>query len=142
MPPLFIETIYRKKRKLPSGQHFQICLEEWAKTSEVDEYIEKQKTPQREIVQRLRSIILKTFLDIKEELKMGVPWYEGKFYVVALKDHVNLGFSVKGLSEQEMALFEGKGQMMRHVKFYSLMDVDEARLVKLLKLVAEKSVGC
>ena len=73
---------------------------------------------------------------------MGVPWYEGKFYLVALRDHVNLGFSVKGLSEQEMSLFEGKGQMMRHMKFYSLMDVDEARVVKLLKLVAEKGAGC
>ena len=108
---------------------------------EVGEYIEKQKSPQKELVQRLRDIIVKTFPDIKEELRMGVPWYEGKYYVVALKDHVNVGFSVKGLSEQEMALFEGKGKMMRHVKFYSLEDVDEARVVKLLRLVAEKGGG-
>ena len=107
---------------------------------EVEKYIENQKSPQREIVQRLRDTILKTLPDIKEEFKMGVPWYEGKFYVVAFRDHVNLGFSVKGLSEQEKALFEGK--MMRHVKFYSLEDVDEARVVKLLRLVAEKGVGC
>ena len=73
---------------------------------------------------------------------MGVPWYEGKYYIVALKDHVNLGFSVKGLSEKEMILFEGKGKVMRHVKFYSLEDVDEMRVVKLLRLVAEKIVGC
>lgn len=113
------------------------------KTSvEVEKYIEKQKSPQREIVQRLRDMILKSFPDIKEEFKMGVPWYEGKYYVVALRDHVNLGFSVKGLSKQEKALFEGKGKMMRHVKFYSLEDVDEARVVKLLRLVAEKGVGC
>jgi hypothetical protein len=111
-------------------------------STEVDRYIEKQKSPQREIVQRLRSIILKTVPDVKEEFKMGVPWYEGKFYVVALRDHVNLGFQVKGLSEQDMALFEGKVKMMRHVKFYSLEDVDEARVVKLLRLVAEKGVGC
>jgi hypothetical protein len=109
---------------------------------EVEKYIEHQKSPQKEIVQRLRSIILKTFPDIKEELKMGVPWYEGKFYVVALRDHVNLGFSVKGLSEQEKALFEGKGDLMRHVKFYSLEDANEAKVAKLLRLVAEKSVGC
>jgi len=70
---------------------------------------------------------------------MGVPWYEGRFYVVALKDHVNMGFSVKGLSEQEKALFEGKGALMRHVKFYCLEDVDELRVKKMLKLVAEKS---
>ena len=111
-------------------------------SSEVEKYVENQKSPQREIVQRLRSIILKTFPDIKEEFRMGVPWYEGKFYVVALRDHVNLGFSVKGLSEQEMALFEGKGQTMRHVKFYSLEDVNEARVAKLLRLVADKAVGC
>lgn len=109
---------------------------------QVEKYIEKQKSPQREIVQHLRSLILKTLPDIKEEFKMGVPWYEGKFYVVALKDHVNLGFSVKGLSEQEKALFEGKGALMRHVKFYSLGDVNEAIVVKLLRLVAEKSAGC
>ena len=113
------------------------------KTSkEVQKYMEKQKSPQKELVQLLRSVILKTLPDIKEEYRMGVPWYEGKFYVVALRDHVNLGFSVKGLSEQEMALFEGKGQMMRHVKFYSLEDVNEARVAKLLRLVADKAVGC
>jgi hypothetical protein len=111
-------------------------------SAEVEKYIDKQKSPQKEIVQRLRATILKTLPDIKEQFKMGVPWYEGKFYVVALRDHVNLGFSVKGLSEQEKALFEGKGKMMRHVKFYSLQDVDEARVAKLLRLVAEKSMCC
>jgi hypothetical protein len=111
-------------------------------STQVEKYIENQKPQQREIVQRLRSIILKTLPGIKEEFKMGVPWYEGKYYVVALRDHVNLGFSVTGLSEQEKALFEGKGDMMRHVKFYSLEDVDEARVAKLLRLVAEKGVGC
>jgi hypothetical protein len=122
-----------------------VRTEEWDTLKghiEIEKYIEKQKSPQKEIIQRLRDIILKTLPIIEEEFKMGVPWYEGKYYVVALKDHVNLGFSVKGLSEQEMALFEGKGKMMRHIKFYSLEDVDEARVVKLLKLVAEKGVGC
>ena len=87
-------------------------------------------------------MILESLPGIKEEFKMGVPWYEGRFYVVALRDHVNLGFSVKGLSQQEKALFEGKGKMMRHVKFYSLEDVDEARVVKLVRLVAEKAMSC
>jgi hypothetical protein len=110
-------------------------------STDVDKYVGKQKSPQKEIVQRLRDIILKTF-PIKEEFKMGVPWYEDKFYIVALKDHVNLGFAVKGLSEQEMALFEGKGKMMRHRKFYSLEDVDEGRVAQLLRLVSGKSIGC
>ena len=61
---------------------------------------------------------------------------------MALRDHVNLGFSVKGLSEQDKALFEGKEKMVRHAKFYSLEDIEEARVVKLLRLVAEKTAGC
>jgi hypothetical protein len=109
---------------------------------EVGEYIEKLKSPQKELVQRLRDMIVKIMPDVKEEFKMGVPWYEGKYYIVALKDHVNVGFSVKGLSEQDMALFEGKGKMMRHVKFYSLKDVDDVRVLKLLRLVAERGLGC
>jgi hypothetical protein len=111
-------------------------------STQVEKYIEKQKPSQKEIIQQLRSLILKNLPGIKEEFKMGVPWYEGKFYVVALKDHVNMGFSVKGLSAQEQALFEGKGQLMRHIKFYSLNDINETRLSKLLKLVVEKTANC
>jgi len=109
------------------------------KDLDVGEYVQKQKSPMREIVQRLRNIILKTFPTIREEVKMGVPWYEGKFYLVALRDHVNLGFSVKGLSESQMELLEGKGKVMRHVKFYSLEAVDEVKVVKLFKILSEKS---
>jgi len=53
---------------------------------EVENYITKQKSPQKEICQQLRKIILKTFPDIEEKMWVGVPWYEGKYYIVALKD--------------------------------------------------------
>jgi hypothetical protein len=43
----------------------------------VSKYIEKQKSPLMEICRQLRSIILSTFPGIKEEMKLGVPWYEG-----------------------------------------------------------------
>jgi hypothetical protein len=102
---------------------------------EVEKYIEKQKSPQREICHKLRTIILKTFPDIKEEMKMGVPWYEGKYYIVALKDHVNLGFSLKGLSKKEIELFEGGGKTMKHIKLYSLKEIDEKKIIKLMKLI-------
>ena len=64
---------------------------------QVELYIRKQMSPQKEIVRRVRKIILRTFPDIKEEMKMGVPWYEGKLYVAALRDHANLGFCLKGV---------------------------------------------
>ena len=102
----------------------------------VRKYIEKQKLPQQEIVQRLRDIILETFPAIGEEMKLGVPWYEGKYYIVVLKDHVNLGFSLEGLSAADVGLFEGSGKTMKHVKIYSLRDINKGKIVKLLKLVA------
>lgn len=66
----------------------------------VQEYIEKQKSPQREIALRLREIIFETFPQITEEMKYGAPWYEGKCYILALRDHVNLGFSLDNLPEE------------------------------------------
>jgi hypothetical protein len=105
----------------------------------VTDYIRKQKSPQKEICQHLREIILSTYPDIEEKLWVGVPWYEGRYYIVALKDHVNLGFAIKGLSEKELELFEGKGKTMRHRKFYSVEDIDEKQIVTLLK-VAEKAL--
>jgi hypothetical protein len=105
----------------------------------VTDYIRKQKSPQKEICQHLREIILSTYPDIEEKLWVGVPWYEGRYYIVALKNHVNLGFTIKGLSEKELELFEGKGKTMRHRKFYSVEDIDEKQIVTLLK-VAEKAL--
>jgi len=106
---------------------------------EVDDYITKQKSPQKEICQRLRDIILKTSPNITEEMKLGVPWYEGKYYIVALKNYVNLGFSLKGLSSKETRLFEGGGKTMKHVKIRSLEEIDEEKIVALLKIVKEGS---
>ena len=111
----------------------------------VDEYIKKQKSPQKEICQKLREIILKTVPDINEEMRVGVPCYGhtkedicGKYYIAALKDHVNLGFSLKGLSNDEIKLFEGTGKTMKHIKVYSLKEMDEKKIIKLIKLVKEK----
>ena len=105
----------------------------------VDEYIEKQQFPQKEICQKLTQVIFKTFPNIKEEMKWGVPTYDdGKFYVVALKDHVNLGFSLKGLSKKEIALLKGSGKTMKHIEIHSLEDLYEERIVKLLRLIKNK----
>jgi hypothetical protein len=109
------------------------------KDKKVDEYIEKQKSTQKEICSKLRGIIFKTFPSIKEEMKWGVPSYGGgKFYIVALKDHVNLGFSIKGLSKEEVALFQGTGKTMRNIEVKSEKEIDKARIVKLLKLIQNK----
>ncbi|MBW2977519.1 DUF1801 domain-containing protein [Candidatus Woesearchaeota archaeon] len=107
--------------------------------NEVTAYIKKQKSPQKEICAKLRRLILKTFPKIDEKMKMGVPWYEGMYYIVGLKDSVNLGFSVKGLLKKDRDNFKGAGKFMRHLKFKTLKEVDEKKIVKLLKLVDKKA---
>ena len=105
----------------------------------VDEYIEKQKSPQKEICRKLREIICATFPNIKEEMKWGVPAFaDGKFYIVALKDHVNMGFSIKGLTKEELSLFDGGGKTTKHIDINSLQGLNQKRIVKLLKLVHER----
>lgn len=105
----------------------------------IDEYIRKQEIPQKEICQELRQLIITTFPGIKEEMKWGVPTYgSGKYYIVALKDHVNLGFSLKGLTKSDYASFDGDGKTMRHIKILSLENIDKEKIVNVLKLVAEK----
>ncbi len=106
---------------------------------EVTGYIEKQKSPQKEICQKLRKIIFKTFPNIAEEMKWGVPSYgDGRYYFVALKTHVNLGFSLKGLTKKEQEQFDGGGKTMKHLEFPSLKEIDEKKIAKLLKLVMKK----
>ncbi len=105
----------------------------------VTEYIENQKLPQKEICKALRKIILKTFPDISEKMKWGVPSYDyGRYYFVALKTHVNLGFSLKGLVKEEISLFEGGGKSMKHLQFKSVEEIDEKNVIKLLKLTKNK----
>jgi hypothetical protein len=110
----------------------------------VDDYIKKQKSPQKEICQRLRAIILTTYPEINEEMKVGVPCYGctkeescGKFYIAALKDHVNLGFSLQGLTKQQQGLFEGSGKTMKHIKVFSMQGIDEEKIIRLLKIVKQ-----
>ncbi len=105
------------------------------KSKDVDKYLQKFTGERKGILKKLRAIILKTFPKIREELKMGVPWYEGKYYLVGLKDHVNMGFCLKGMSKKDQSLLEGQGKFMRHLKFCTPEDIDEKKIVKLLKAV-------
>ena len=104
-------------------------------TENVESYIKKQPSPQREICGRLREIILRVLPHVREEIKWGVPTYDGgAYYIVALKDHVNLGFSMVGLSGDEVSQFVGSGTM-KHVEIRTVGEIDEAHITRLLQLV-------
>jgi len=103
--------------------------------NKVNEYIENQVSPQKEVCQKLKEIILTTFPDIIEEMKYGVPYYGSKYYIVALKTHVNLGFTIKGLTKEEIAMLEGSGKTTRHIKIKAPEDIDEKKIIKLLEMI-------
>jgi hypothetical protein len=108
-------------------------------TENVETYIKKQPSPQREVCERLREIILRALPHVPEEMKWGVPTYAGgAYYIVALKDHVNLGFSIVGLSADEVSQFVGTGTM-KHVEIRTVGEIDEAHITRLLQLVWKAS---
>jgi hypothetical protein len=107
----------------------------------VKEYIEKQKSPQKEILQKVREIFLETIPNCNEKSAWGVVTFaDEKFYIAAMKNRVHVGFAISGLSKEEIKLFEGSGKTMRHIKIHSLDEIDKEKLVKLIKLVCEKAI--
>ena len=108
---------------------------------QVSEYIEKQQSPQKEILQKIRTIFHKTLPSCEEKMRWGVPTFaEGKFYIAAMKNRVHVGFAITGLNKEEIHLFEGSGKTMRHLKIPTLENIDEKALIKLIELVNKKAI--
>ena len=108
---------------------------------QVNAYIEKQKSPQKEILKKVRKIFLETLPNCEEKMTWGVLTYAaGKFYLAAMKNRVHVGFAITGLSKDEISLFEGSGKTMRHIKIPTLESIDKKMLVKLIKMVDEKAI--
>jgi uncharacterized protein YdhG (YjbR/CyaY superfamily) len=108
---------------------------------DADAYIEKQKSPQKEILQKVRKIFQETLPNCEEKMTWGVITFAaGKFYIAAMKTRVHVGFAVSGLSEDEISMFEGNGKTMKHIKIPTLESIDENRLAKMIKMVDKKAV--
>lgn len=106
----------------------------------VEEYIEKQQASQKEILKKVRSLILENITNRNEKAAWGVVAFaDGKFYIAALKNRVHVGFAISGLSKEEISHFEGSGKTMRHVKIHSLSDINDKQLIKLIKMVDKKA---
>ncbi|MFC1640885.1 DUF1801 domain-containing protein [Patescibacteria group bacterium] len=107
---------------------------------EAAEYIEKQKSPQKEILKRVRNIIVRALPGTDERQEWGVVTFDnGRFYIAAMKERVHIGFAIAGLSKKEIEEFDGGGKTMRHLKISTLKDVDAKKIRRLVKLVHEKS---
>ena len=109
--------------------------------SKVDNYFSKLPKNKREICLALRNIILKNFREIQEEYRWGAIVYDnGRFYLAGVRQGVNIDFAIQRLSKEEISLFKGSGKTMRHLKFESIVEIDEKKLSNLLQLVKEKSI--
>jgi uncharacterized protein YdhG (YjbR/CyaY superfamily) len=107
---------------------------------QVTEYIDRQKSPQKEILQELRRVFQKTLPNCEEKMRWGVPTYAaGKFYIAAMKNSVHVGFAITGLNKDDINLFEGSGKTMKHIKISTLKDVDKKKLANLIKMVSKKA---
>jgi uncharacterized protein YdhG (YjbR/CyaY superfamily) len=107
---------------------------------QADTYIEKQKSPQKEILQEVRRIFQEKLPNCEEKMTWGVITFaSGKFYIAAMKNCVHVGFAINGLSKDEISLFEGNGKTMRHIKIHTLEKIDEISLAKMIELVNKKA---
>ena len=108
---------------------------------QVNEYIEKQQSPQKEILQELRKIFQETLPNCQEKAAWGaVTFAEGKFYIAAMKNRVHVGFAITGLNKDEIGFFEGSGKTMRHIKIFRVENIDKKNLERLIKMVDKKTV--
>ena len=108
---------------------------------QVNEYIEKQKSPQKEIIQKVRKIFQKTLPNCEEKMRWGaITFAEGKFYLAAMKTRVHVGFAITGLNKDEISLFEGTGKTMRYIRIPTLENIDEKKLTKLIEMVDKKAI--
>ena len=106
----------------------------------VEEYIDKQQPHLKEIILKVRDIFHKTLPNCTEKKTWGViVLANNKYYIAAMKDRVHVGFSIMGLEKDEIALFDGSGKTMRHIKIHSIDDIDEENLMKLITLVDKKA---
>jgi hypothetical protein len=106
----------------------------------VEEYLHSLQPPFKAVLERLRAIILTNFPTITETIMHEGLWYESKFYLAKIQDHVNLGVGIKGLSKEDVKLFLGTGKTMRHLKFFTEQEIDEPKVVELLKIVWNKVI--
>ncbi len=60
---------------------------------------------------------------------------DGACYIVALKDHVNIGFSLKQIPKEKWKLLDGIGKETGHIEIREVAKIDEKRVSALLKLV-------
>ncbi len=94
----------------------------------VTEYIAALPSPQKEICQSLRELILENFPQMTEEYKWRYPayYYNGKRICImgGFKAHANLELFYGAHLRDAQGRVVGAGKNTRHIKLKSLDDID------------------
>jgi hypothetical protein len=104
-----------------------------------DEYFERLDSPMKEISLKLRAIITAHCSELKEEVKWSVPTYSINKNICSImphKKHVNLQL-MQGAHLKDAQKLEGTGKDMRHMKFFSLGEVEREKIEWYLKQAIE-----
>ncbi len=101
--------------------------------TEVTKYIDSAPEIQKAIMNSVRSLIHQSLEGISEEFKWSRPVFKKDksfSYLLATKNHVNLGFMDFHKISDPKGLLEGTGKDMRHIKLKTMDDIDPHLLKK------------
>ena len=101
-----------------------------------DEYLEAQSPGNQEIIRALRRFVKRVSPKLSEAVKWGNGCWIGAngpvAYVYSAPDYVQFGF-IRGSSLADpKGLLHGDGQYVRHIKVFTLADIDEPAFRALL----------
>jgi len=121
------------------GDDFLLMTKYKRKT--IEEILNKVDPDQKQVAQKLRSIIKKTIPDATEAVRQGKIAYsvEGTDFVwiTTAESHVDLEFICGTRLSSEQLKGRGQGLERRHIEIKTVDAVDEAELSRLLKKAAE-----
>ena len=106
------------------------------KASTLAEYVDGLGDWRAEAVLTLHRLVKEVAPDAKESIKWARPVYEVNgplCYIIAFKNHVNLGFSRGVDLPDEAGILEGSGKQMRHIKVKGIEAIDEDTVKDLIR---------
>jgi hypothetical protein len=119
--------------------NFRLLQQGDVKDSSVPELISSLGGPRKEMLERMRAVVRRTLPEATETVKWGQPVYSlwGKNIICFMiyDDHVNFGLFMG--ARLKAARLEGTGKGLRHVKVYTIGDIDEKEFSRLARDAAK-----
>lgn len=108
-----------------------------SKEKTIEEILKNLNLQQKEMTEKLRSLIKKTIPEAVEMVRLGKITYAigGKDFVWIFhsKDHVDLEFLCGTRLSSKLLKGRGKGNDTRHVEINAINKIDETELTRLIK---------